>query len=247
MSDGERHRCVLLHQEDRHALTVDVADRVEDLLDQDRRQPHARLVQQEEPGVRHERTADREHLLLAAREGAGHLTDALGEPREEGEDALEVGGDSRVASEIGAHHQVLANREAVEDAATLGHVRHAPRDDRVRRHVEERLGLERDGAARRMKKARDRLERGRLSGAVVAEDRDDLAAAHLEPHALERPDLAVGDVERLDPKHAAPSEGRRRACRDRPRSHARLPGPRAGGPPRSSRRGRARSPGRTPP
>ena len=69
---------------------VDVADDVEDLLDQDRRQAHRRLVQQQHARLGHQRAADGEHLLLAAGERAGHLARALLEPREQVEDALEV-------------------------------------------------------------------------------------------------------------------------------------------------------------
>src|SRR6266436_3031011 len=51
---------------------------------------HARLVQQEQAGPRHQRAADREHLLLAARQRAGHLRAALLEPDKEREHALHV-------------------------------------------------------------------------------------------------------------------------------------------------------------
>src|SRR5437867_4838728 len=115
VGDGERHRGVLLDQENRHSLAVDVADRVEDLLDEDGSQPHARLVEQQEPWVRHERPPDREHLLLAAREGAGYLSQALGQPWKQSEDPLEIGANAGVAPEIGAHQEILANRQAIED------------------------------------------------------------------------------------------------------------------------------------
>src|SRR6059036_800947 len=65
--DRQRHSGVLLHEEDRRPLSVDVGDRVEDLLDEDGGEPHARLVQQEEPRVRHQRAADGEHLLQIGR------------------------------------------------------------------------------------------------------------------------------------------------------------------------------------
>ncbi len=51
----------------------------------------------------------------------------------------------------------------------------------------------------------------RLLRGLVAELGD------LQPHTLERPDLAVGDVERIDPKHGASSRDRNRACPGRPR------------------------------
>ena len=68
---------VLLHQQDRHALGVDAADDGEGVLHQDRRQPEARLVEHQEPRLRHQRAADHQHLLLAAGERAGRLRRAL--------------------------------------------------------------------------------------------------------------------------------------------------------------------------
>src|SRR5262249_45879523 len=64
--NAERHPRVLFDEQDCRALTVDVLDDAKDRLDQDRCQPHRRLVEQEEAGSRHQRTADGQHLLLAA-------------------------------------------------------------------------------------------------------------------------------------------------------------------------------------
>ncbi len=213
LGDGQRHGGVLLHEQDRRALPVDVAHGVEDLLDEHGRQPHARLVEQEQARARHERAADRQHLLLAARERAGDLGDALVEPGEQREDALEIARDHRrVAARVGAHHEVLAHAQAIEDAAALGHVCDAALDHHVRRHARERLIVQRERAPRRHEQSRDRAERRRLPRAVVAEQRHDLALADLEPHALERGDLAVGDVDVVKAQHWP-----LRAARDTPR------------------------------
>src|SRR5215469_1958797 len=64
--DAQCHARVLLDEKDRGALTVDVLDDAKDRLDQDRRQPHRRLVEQQQARPRHQRPADGEHLLLAA-------------------------------------------------------------------------------------------------------------------------------------------------------------------------------------
>ena len=83
---------------------------VEDLLDEDRREAHRRLVEEEDLRRGHQRPADRQHLLLAARQGAGLLRLALAEPREQAVDPLEVGGDGRlVAAREGAHLEVLVD------------------------------------------------------------------------------------------------------------------------------------------
>ena len=83
---------VLLDEQDRGALAVDLGDDVEDLGDQHRRQAHRRLVEEEHLGLGHQRPADGEHLLLAAREGAAGLALALEEPGEQLEDPLELAG-----------------------------------------------------------------------------------------------------------------------------------------------------------
>ena len=75
---AQRHQRVLLDQQDRACpgslISVTI---VEDLLDQDRRQAHRRLVEQQQPRPGHQRPADRQHLLLAARQRAGLLRRAL--------------------------------------------------------------------------------------------------------------------------------------------------------------------------
>src|SRR5262249_25433776 len=65
---------VLLDQEDGHLLLlVDVADDLEDLLDDQRREAERRLVEQQQPRPAHQRPRDRQHLLLAARQRAAAL------------------------------------------------------------------------------------------------------------------------------------------------------------------------------
>ena len=54
----------------------------EDVVDDDRRQPHRRLVDQHDARVRHVGTRDGEHLLLAAAQRAGDLSSRVPEHRE---------------------------------------------------------------------------------------------------------------------------------------------------------------------
>ena len=69
---------------------VDPADGLEDGLHQQRREAERRLVEQEQPRLRHQPPGDGEHLLLAAGERAGELANALAQPGKEGEAAVEV-------------------------------------------------------------------------------------------------------------------------------------------------------------
>src|SRR2546425_3039808 len=59
----ERDVCVLLDDEHRQSLVlVERAHDLEDLTDDDWCQPERRLVEQEQPRPRHQRTCEREHL-----------------------------------------------------------------------------------------------------------------------------------------------------------------------------------------
>src|SRR5438270_1156419 len=63
----ERKPRVLLDDNDRKfSRAHQLADDSQKLLDDDRRQPFHRLVEEQELGVGHERTCDGQHLLLAA-------------------------------------------------------------------------------------------------------------------------------------------------------------------------------------
>ena len=63
---------------------------VEDLLGQDRREAHRRLVEEQDRRARHERAAHGQHLLLATRQRSGLLAAPLLQAREEVEDARDV-------------------------------------------------------------------------------------------------------------------------------------------------------------
>src|SRR5437870_2958274 len=70
----KRDVCILLDQQDRHALLlVDAADDGENLLHQDRRQAKRGIVKQRQRWPVQQRAPDPEHLLLNAGELAGWL------------------------------------------------------------------------------------------------------------------------------------------------------------------------------
>ena len=77
-------------------------------LDHRGRETEARLVEHEEARLAHQRTAEREHLPLAARQRAGELLAAFGEPREQRIDALEQRRGARAVGKRGcAEPQIL--------------------------------------------------------------------------------------------------------------------------------------------
>src|SRR5690606_14341780 len=88
VGDGQRHLGVLLDDEEGQPLLVAQAlDQREDLGDDERREPERRLVEQDEARLRHQRAADHQHLLLAARQIA---RDAVAQLRQPGEIAVDL-------------------------------------------------------------------------------------------------------------------------------------------------------------
>src|SRR5207248_1543676 len=90
MGHGECLGGVLLDQQDGRALSVDVTNDVEDLVDEDRRQSERGLVEEQHLWLGHQPAGDRQHLLLASREGAADLVQALPHPWKERQDVLLV-------------------------------------------------------------------------------------------------------------------------------------------------------------
>src|SRR5262245_32763618 len=89
-ADGGGPPHVLLHEKERDALLAHASDRGEDLVHHQRRQALGRLVHQQELRLAYQRAADRQHLLLAARQRPAGLPPALGQTRKERVDPAET-------------------------------------------------------------------------------------------------------------------------------------------------------------
>jgi hypothetical protein len=173
-------------------------DQLEGPLDQQRREAHRRLVHQQQARPAHQRAPDRQHLLLAAGEGAGELAVALGQRGEQPVDPLEVLGPAgAVAVEVGAHLEVLAHGHGREHPAVLRHDRHAPGDPVAGRAAGDVLVAEPHAPAARPYQPERGLQGGRFAGGVAAQQADQLAGANLQRDALEDAHLPVPGVDRL--------------------------------------------------
>ena len=227
MGHAEGHEGVLLDDQDGRSLRVDVADHLEDLLDQDRGKAHRRLVEEQQLRVGHQGAPDRQHLLLATGQRPAGLARPLAKPREEREDALEVPLElDLVGPRVGTHLEVLEDGHPAEDAPTLGRVAHAPPHEPVGRHVRDVVPVEGERPGPGVHEAAEGAEGRRLAGAVGAQQGDDLTLVDLQGDPLEGVDVAVvrmhlvGAQERLPPR-----AGRRRRCPGRG-GHALAPLPR---------------------
>src|SRR5574341_1809217 len=197
VGEAQRPEHVLLDEEDRHTIAVDRGEVGEDGRDDDGRQPERRLVQHEQARARHQRAPDRGHLLLAARERPGELPAALGEPRKEREDPRErLRARAPALGRPRPQLEVLEHGHRGKELAAFRDVRDPARDDGRGPEPADPPAVELDRAAAERDQATDRAERRRLAGAVRADDRDDLAHAHLE---RDRPDGGHVAVAGLDP------------------------------------------------
>src|SRR6267142_87842 len=202
VDDAEDLLHVLLDDEHGEAAGADALDEVEHLLDEDRREPGRRLVEQQQPGRRHEGAADGAHLLLAAGHAAGELAMALPKTRKQLVDDVELLAEFRPGRRReAAYSQIVFDRHAREQAAALRHVGDAELDDPVRRRRRQIGALQADRARRGPDQPRDGAHERRLAGPVRADDTDRLAGLHVERDVEERLKRAVPGADRPELEH----------------------------------------------
>src|SRR5439155_2926283 len=181
MGDLDRTGGVLLDEEHRHTLPVQLLQALEDAVDDQRRESKRRLVKEQEARTREERPRNRQLLLLSARERRGAPAEERAECRKPVAHLRDVRvGMAAVLPGRGSDAQVLADRETAEDPAVLGHECDATAKDRVRREPEQGAACERDLTRRRPQDTGDRPERRRLARPVVADETDELPLVDLE-------------------------------------------------------------------
>src|SRR5439155_792081 len=200
---GERERLadVLLHQQDRDSVRVDRPHRLEDPRDEHGRQAERRLVEHEHARAGHECAADRAHLLLAARERARELRPPVGEDGEQRVDVLDrrraLGPRAR---RVRPEEQVLDDAHEGEQAAPLRHLDDPALDPPMRGDGGQILAAEEDASPPRRHEAGDDAQRGGLARSVGADERDDLALAHLERDRRERLHITIEGIDRVKPE-----------------------------------------------
>jgi hypothetical protein len=157
---------VLLDDQHGVALAADPLHQLHDRLHDDRREPGRGLVEQQQLRPRHQRPADRAHLLLAARKRSSELHAPLPHARKQRIDEFEPLREpaARLRQER-AHLEVLLDGEPRKQPPVLGHVRDAVRDHLVRRNAFERAAVHRDAAAD-VDQLRDGSQQRRLARAV---------------------------------------------------------------------------------
>src|SRR5437879_2365910 len=120
VGDPRQRGHVLVDQQDRLPARLEVGQAPPDLRPDEWREPLRRLVEDEQARVRHERAPDREHLLLAAREGPAEDALATGELGKEVEDLLDRPRVPAAAAVRRGRDKILAHGEVREDLAASG-------------------------------------------------------------------------------------------------------------------------------
>src|SRR5271165_390954 len=204
VGDFEHVRHVVRDQDDRQSTLLDVEDQFEHatrLLHAERRR---RLVHDDEPLGESRGARDRDALALAARQCLDRLMDVLNRHQPEFVELLagelrhlrpvgraEPRSEDAGGRDLAAKEHVVGDRERRRQREGLVHrfdARLARGDRRAKTHD---LSVEADLAGVRDHSAADRLDQGRLAGAVVADDRQDLVRVEIEIRVVERGDAAV--------------------------------------------------------
>src|SRR5262245_27330173 len=192
----ERESHVLLGEEDREPVGLELPDLLLQVLDDEWGEPFRRLVEEEELRIAHQRACDREHLLLAARQEAALTTLELAELREEIEHARH--GPSAVRLAAARDVEVFPDRELGEDPAVLGHEPDAGPRDLVWLLAGDVPAFPHDAAVPGRREPHHAAHGRGLAHAVASEQAHALAGADLERNAEEHLREAVERVDVLD-------------------------------------------------
>src|SRR6266850_4936957 len=227
VGDANRLVEILLGHQHREAVALlELLDLGDGMRDQDRREPHRGLVHQQQAGRGHQRAADRQHLLLAARERAGELAPAL---RQDGKNLERKG---KIPADVGARRlaesaeqEVLLDAEPGKQAPPLGHHGDAQVDDLLRRETRQIVGfsvqIETDRTARRAHHAHDAFHERALAVAVGPQQRDRLTLKDAHGNTMQRAHRAVSGIDSGDSQ--IKRQGRLSALRGSSRSRPARP------------------------
>src|SRR5207237_10686787 len=150
------------------------------------------------PDVPRQRARHRDHLLFATGEEIRRRVESRGELRKEMQDLVVGPGYAVALAALEAPElEVVAHAHAGKQAPSLRNVADAAARDFRRRAASEISAAERDTPVGSAHDADDGLQQRRLTGAVAAEQGDDLLLVH---GAARRFDDVALAVERVDPR-----------------------------------------------
>jgi len=196
---------VLLDQQHGHSRVDDKTNLPVHLVDDDRGEPEARLVDHDEPAAPHQTATDGEHAPFAPREGARTLAPAFEQPGEDAVDLVEalLRLLRRMLRER-AEHEVLFDRHIGEDQVALRHVDQAALDELLGLLPHDIRPIETDLARLHADQTADRAQQRRLAVTIRSDEHRALALRHREGDALHDRCGAVSGHHVFELKHCAP-------------------------------------------
>src|SRR5947207_8472345 len=116
MGEPQRMECILLDQKHRQALAgIQIANDLEYLLHDERRQSEGGLIEEQQAGARHQSAGYGQHLLLAAGKRPAALALALFEDGKNLEGATEILREVPLIADGGTHLKIFQDRHARKD------------------------------------------------------------------------------------------------------------------------------------
>ena len=196
--DRQRHVHGLLDHHDCYSVVVQVTHHFEELLHNHGGEAQRQLVDEEDPGLGHERHRHAEHVLLAAGQVRGGLVQLLPKAREhlEHSGGLPLHVQFVPAVQPSAQGDVLSDGEGTEHALAAGHLGDPERGDPVRRHRGDVGPLERHRPAACCRNPGDGPQHGGLSRAVGSQQRHEVAFSDFDVDAEQHLHRPVGHVDR---------------------------------------------------
>lgn len=171
---------------------MDDLERGVHFLDHPWRKPVARLVKEQQRRPQHQRAADRNHLLFAARECSGKLAVAFAQARKQAEHFFnprrQVG---LLADGERAKQQVLLDRHAGKDLTPLGHMGDTERRYLMRGKCRKIGRAVTHDPARFRNQSRDRAQDRAFPCRVRPDDADEFALRDLEINSMQHLGIAV--------------------------------------------------------
>ncbi|MPN28883.1 hypothetical protein SDC9_176328 [bioreactor metagenome] len=198
--DGQRNAQLLLDQQHAHAARLQRQQELRDLLRHHGRQALGGLIDDHQLRVAHQGAAEREHLLLAARKHARSHMPTRPQRWEQGVHVFQrpvrrLRGLTFAA--LFAQQQVLLHGQRGEHVAAFGHIAYACLRDFKRLAACQTAAVPVHRALP-AHQPHDGLRQRGSARAIAPQQRDDLARAHFQVHAVQHMALAVEGVQLLD-------------------------------------------------
>ncbi len=189
---------VLVNDEHRLPARFQHRQAVPDLLANQRREAFGGFIQNQEFRIGHQRAADRQHLLLAARQCHAHIVAALGETWKQRMDLFDGPGIGIACPIARGCHQIFVDRQIRKNLPPFRHQADTELCDFIRWLATHLLPTETDSAGAGARHAHDGADGRGLAHAVAAHQGDHLADADGKRQAKQHLAQAIAGLDPIN-------------------------------------------------